>query len=61
MSNIESLPPYYFAFGHFFIIADQPWSAKQIAEHPDLPVISEADIASPQAEELLRKALEKVI
>ena len=60
MSHIKTLPSYYFAFGHFFIISDSPDAAKQIAEHPDFPVISRADIESPQAEDLLRKALEKL-
>jgi hypothetical protein len=47
------LSGYYFAFGHFFIIADHPDSAKRIAEHPELQVISQKDLESPQAEELL--------
>jgi hypothetical protein len=55
---IKSLPSYYFAFGHFFIISDHPESAKQIAEHPEFPVITRADIESPEAEELLKKLIE---
>jgi hypothetical protein len=59
MSNIikDDQSGYYFALGQIFIISDYPDAAEASKRHPELPVISEADLASPNRESLLRKAI----
>ena len=59
MNVIHYLGGYYFAFGHIFINSDRPEAGLRIREHPELPVISEADIESPDAEERLHNAIDQ--